>query len=141
MQIKKYLCIVDSADKICSEIGDRLRAERVKKGMTQIEVAKAMNIAQSQYGKVETGKVIPSLKTLIKAAEALGASINKIVYGSDNFMGVDIDLKDKELIERINVISQLSEEDRSLAIQLLDLIAAKKTLKDITDNLHRKYQG
>jgi len=130
---------VDKADKICSEIGDRLRAARVERGMTQAEVAGAMHIAQSQYGKVETGKVIPSLKTLIKAVEVLGVNINKIVYGSDNFSGFDVDLKDKELIERINVISQLSEEDRSLAIQLLDLIAAKKTLKDITDNLHRKY--
>lgn len=130
---------MDNADKICNEIGGRLRSARTEKGMTQAEVAKAMNIAQSQYGKVETGKVIPSLKTLIKAVEVLGANINKIVYGSDNFSGFDIDLKDKELIERINAISQLSDEDRSLAIQLLDLIAAKKTLKDITDNLHQKY--
>jgi hypothetical protein len=49
---------------------------------------------------VETGKVIPSLKTLIKAVEVLGANINKIVYGSDNFSGFDIDLKDKELGEQ-----------------------------------------
>lgn len=130
---------MDNADKICNEIGGRLREARTEKGMTQADVAKAMNIAQSQYGKVETGKVIPSLKTLIKAAEVLGTNINKIVYGSDNFTGFDLDLKDKELIQRINVISQLSDEDRSLAIQLLDLIAAKKTLKDITDNLHQKY--
>ena len=130
---------MDKADKICSKIGDHLRAARMEKGMTQAEVAGAMNIAHSQYGKVETGKVIPALKTLIKAAEVLGVNINKIVYGSDSFNGFDIDMKDKELIERINVISKLSEEDRSLAILLLDLIAAKKTLKDITDNLHKKY--
>lgn len=130
---------MDNVDKICNEIGGRLRTARVEKGMTQADVANAMNIAQSQYGKVETGKVIPSLKTLIKAAEVLGTNLNKLVYGSDNFTGVEINLKDKDLIERVNVISQLSEEDRSLAIQLLDLIAAKKTLKDITDNLHKDY--
>jgi len=130
---------VDAVEKICSEIGDRLRAERSKKNMTQAEVAKAMDMAQSQYGKVETGKVVPSLKTLIKVAEVLGTDINKIVYGSDDPNGVEVDLKDKELIERINIISQLSEEDRLLAIQFLDLIAAKKNLKDITDNLHKKY--
>jgi len=130
---------VDAVEKICSEIGDRLRAERSKKNMTQAEVAKAMNMAQSQYGKVETGKVVPSLKTLIKVAEVLGTNINKIVYGSDDPNGIEVDLKDKELIERINIISQLSEEDRLLAIQFLDLIAAKKNLKDITDNLHKKY--
>jgi len=132
---------VDNVDKICNEIGGRLRTARVEKGMTQADVASAMNIAQSQYGKVETGKVIPSLKTLIKAAEVLGTNLNKLVYGSDNFTGVEINLKDKNLIERVNIISQLSEEDRSLAIQLLDLIAAKKTLKDITDNLHKDYRG
>lgn len=130
---------MDAVEKICSEIGDRLRAERSKKNMTQAEVAKAMNMAQSQYGKVETGKVVPSLKTLIKVAEVLGTNINKIVYGSDDPNGIEVDLKDKELIERINIISQLSEEDRLLAIQFLDLIAAKKNLKDITDNLHKKY--
>lgn len=132
---------MDNVDKICNEIGGRLRTARVEKGMTQADVANAMNIAQSQYGKVETGKVIPSLKTLIKAAEVLGTNLNKLVYGSDNFTGVEINLKDKDLIERVNIISQLSEEDRSLAIQLLDLIAAKKTLKDITDNLHKEYRG
>lgn len=132
---------MDNVDKICNEIGGRLRTARVEKGMTQADVASAMNIAQSQYGKVETGKVIPSLKTLIKAAEVLGTNLNKLVYGSDNFTGVEINLKDKNLIERVNIISQLSEEDRSLAIQLLDLIAAKKTLKDITDNLHKDYRG
>ena len=132
---------MDNVDKICNEIGGRLRTARVEKGMTQADVASAMNIAQSQYGKVETGKVIPSLKTLIKAAEVLGTNLNKLVYGSDNFTGVEINLKDKNLIERVNIIIQLSEEDRSLAIQLLDLIAAKKTLKDITDNLHKDYRG
>lgn len=130
---------MDTVEKICSEIGSRLRVERSKRNMTQAEVAKAMEMAQSQYGKVETGKVVPSLKTLLKVAEVLGTDINKIVYGTDSPNGVEIDLKDKELIERINIISQLSEEDRLLAMQFLDLIAAKKNLKDITDNLHKKY--
>lgn len=132
---------MDHIDKICNEIGEHLRNARVKKGMTQAEVAQAMDVAQSQYGKVETGKVIPSLKTLIKATEVLGTNLNRVVYGSDNASGVDIDIKDKELIERVNIISELSADDRHLAIQLLDLIAAKKKLKEITDNLHKDYKG
>lgn len=48
---------------------------RVKKGMTQADLAKAMKTKQSVISRVENAKTTPSLSFLKRLAQALNASL------------------------------------------------------------------
>jgi transcriptional regulator with XRE-family HTH domain len=48
---------------------------RLAKGLTQEELAKLMNTKQESIARLESGKSLPSLSTVMKAAEALDADL------------------------------------------------------------------
>lgn len=48
---------------------------RIKKGLTQADLAKAMNTKQSVISRVENAKTIPSLSFLKRLAQVLDASL------------------------------------------------------------------
>ena len=49
-----------------------IRAWREHLGLTQGDVARGMNVSQSVYARMESGKVKPRLSTLRKIARAFG---------------------------------------------------------------------
>jgi ribosome-binding protein aMBF1 (putative translation factor) len=46
---------------------------RVARGMTQAELAKRMHTSQSFIARLESGNTLPSMKTLLRVAEATGS--------------------------------------------------------------------
>lgn len=126
---------MDKVDKIFSELGPRLRKVRTEKRLTQKEVANAMQVRPNQYGKVENGKVVPSLKTLVKAAEALSVSLDELVFGDKTKTDENM-IKDSQMADRIRTINNLSGEDKMIALHLLDLIVVKTKFKDIVKDVY-----
>ncbi|SMB97835.1 Helix-turn-helix [Thermanaeromonas toyohensis ToBE] len=57
-------------------IATKLRKLREEKGLTQEEVAKALNIAKSTLGNYEIGRRTPDLPMLTKLAEFYGVSLD-----------------------------------------------------------------
>lgn len=53
-------------------IGGRIKAARIKKGMTQAELAKLLGVAYQNIGQWENGKRVPKVETLMKIGESLG---------------------------------------------------------------------
>lgn len=49
----------------------RLREERIKANMSQIELSFAAGLSQNQVNCIESGRNIPNLYTLIKICDAL----------------------------------------------------------------------
>jgi transcriptional regulator with XRE-family HTH domain len=60
------------------EIKKQLLQARLKKGLTQEEVAKRMHTSKSNISRLESlsNKYVPNLMTLIKYANALGCKID-----------------------------------------------------------------
>lgn len=127
---------MDVNDSFLKQIGVRLRKAREEQRLSQTELADEMEVRSNQYGKVENGKVAPSLKTLIKAAKALDISLDELVFGKKSVAAKENIISDKEMAERINVINGLSGEDKTIAIQLFDLIVLKKKFKEMTKQVH-----
>jgi transcriptional regulator with XRE-family HTH domain len=48
----------------------RLRAERVRLGLTQLQAAELLGIRQQSYGELETTDKDPRLSTLLRLVEA-----------------------------------------------------------------------
>lgn len=56
--------------------------ERIKRGWTQDDVAKMLNMARASYAQYETGKNMPTTENIIKLAEIYRLS-------TDYLLGVD----------------------------------------------------
>jgi transcriptional regulator with XRE-family HTH domain len=55
-------------------IARELIAARSKAGLTQLEVAERMGTKQSVIARMESGRALPSLRTLARYARALGCT-------------------------------------------------------------------
>ena len=54
------------------DLARELIAARVRAGLTQAELAERMGTTQSAVARIEGGKRLPSVKTLLRYAEATG---------------------------------------------------------------------
>ena len=61
------------------EIGRRMAARRVQKGLSQGTVSRRAGMDPSYLCRIETGKITPTVKTAMRIAEALGCSLDDLV--------------------------------------------------------------
>lgn len=60
-------------------IGERIRAERKKKRISQKELAERAGISNTYLSDIEVGRTDPSLKTLEKISRAMGISMKELL--------------------------------------------------------------
>ncbi len=60
-------------------VGDRLRSEREKKGLTQTALALQCGVLRNHIGKIERGEREPSLHLLCALASALGVTTDELL--------------------------------------------------------------
>ena len=63
-----------SSPRLCSAIGETCRTARLELGLTQEDVAERVGIATEVYGRLERGKMTPSVPTLRKLCLVLNVS-------------------------------------------------------------------
>lgn len=63
-------------------IGKRIKELRKGKGLTQEKLAEMSGIEPSNISHIERGATKPSLPTLIAIANALGVTLDELVYAS-----------------------------------------------------------
>ncbi|HZD22240.1 MAG TPA: cupin domain-containing protein [Acidimicrobiia bacterium] len=64
-------------------IGDRLREERVKAGLSQRELARRLDLSASLISQLESGLSKPSVGTLYAIVTELGLSLDRVIRGKD----------------------------------------------------------
>ena len=61
------------------KLGENLRKLRLKKNMSQVDLATALNVDRAYISNIENGRMNPTLSTLEKIAGALGISMSELV--------------------------------------------------------------
>jgi transcriptional regulator with XRE-family HTH domain len=61
-------------EKIATTLGDAARAARERLGLTQAEVAGLMDLSPVVYNRLERGRMLPSVPTLVLLCETLRVS-------------------------------------------------------------------
>jgi len=93
-------------------LGKNIKKLRNQKGMTQAELAEAIDKSDSLIGQIENARGIPSLETVADIANALEVGIDRLVYGS---------LKSKEdyyIKEIIRRTKDFERDDMNLVMEL-----------------------
>ena len=61
------------------KLGENLRKLRLKKNMSQVDLADALSVDRAYISNIENGRMNPTLSTLEKIAGALKVSIKDLV--------------------------------------------------------------
>ncbi len=99
-------------------IGQAIKAARKKAGLTQIELAEQINIAQTSLSQIEVGAVKPSAKTVQAICEALHIS-EALLY----ILSIDENDVPKG---REDIYEMLFPTVRDMAMRILDKSQDKK---------------
>jgi transcriptional regulator with XRE-family HTH domain len=96
-------------------IAERIRLYRQQKGFSQNELAELSKVNNKSLSRYELGTSIPPADALKNIADALGVSADVLL--SDD----KINIKDKELLKRFEVIQEITGDDKNIILKFLDL--------------------
>ena len=114
-------------------LGERIKALRTEKGWSQGELAQQIETDGRQISRYENGHITPSVEVLVKLAEAFDVSIDYLLL--DHAPRRPLRLEDREFVERLEGVQQLSEEDRASLLHILDALLAKNRIKSFAQGL------
>ncbi len=107
-------------------VAENIKQLRVLKNLSQKEVALALDMDQPQYSRIESGKVEPTLSSLEKVARVFEVSISDLLKEKST-AETEVNMP---LLEKIRLIDQLEEKERSSILTVIDMAIAKKRFKD-----------
>jgi len=96
-------------------IAERIRLYRQQKGFSQSELAEKSQVNNKSLSRYELGSSIPPADALKNIADALGVSSDALLNDDNG------SVKDKDLLEKFEVIQEMNEEDKIIVNRFLDL--------------------
>ena len=66
-------------DELLNAVGARIRELRRERGLSQDQLAYAIPLDRAHVGQIETGKIAPTIKTLVKFAVALECEVGDLI--------------------------------------------------------------
>lgn len=70
---------IDEATKYIVDFWDRIRFQRLKKGISQKEVAESCDFETPNMKRMEAVKTNPTVRTLLKISKSLGVDLKTLV--------------------------------------------------------------
>ena len=108
-------------------IGERLAALRKAKGLTQIDVAQALDITQTLISKYERGDLLMHGELIAQFASVLGVSADDILGIESKRSKPALPAVDKTLARRLAQLQKLPRRDRDALLRTLDAFLAKSS--------------
>jgi transcriptional regulator with XRE-family HTH domain len=119
-------------------VGDRLRALREQKNLSQGHIEKRSGLLRCYVSRVENGHTVPSIETLEKWARALEVPLYQIFYEGENPIAPPKPIKTNSHLWGVNgvgsrflmqmrrALSHTSETDRQLLLAMARKMAKGK---------------
>jgi transcriptional regulator with XRE-family HTH domain len=117
-------------EEAASPLGSHLRKLRKARGWSQAELAERIDAHLTHVSRVETGKYSPRLDSVVKAARALGVTVDELVSEREEGFQ-EIRLEDKDLTERLRLLESLDEHEKSALLTVIDAVLTKKKMFDL----------
>jgi transcriptional regulator with XRE-family HTH domain len=108
--------------------GRRLKELRRRRGLSQKELAGAIDVHPLQVSKYETGTNYPTVGKVIEIAKALHVSMDEL-FG--HVAADDSRVKNIRLLRRFKDLENLPKDDQETAVKLIDALVAKSKIKKL----------
>lgn len=112
------------------QLKNRIKQLRQEKEWTQAELGEKIGVHQKQISAYERGANIPSTEVLIKLADIFNVSLDYMASEAKG-QSAKINIQDRELLRRFEALDNLSEQDKTLAKEILDLLILKNKFKEL----------
>ncbi len=100
-------------------IGSRIRAARLERGLSQIELAKALNSHQSALSQIEVGRRGVSLNQILRICKALKVS-SETILGESEHQTAAPQLRQSRVRRRLERIETLPPAKHRALLQMID---------------------
>jgi transcriptional regulator with XRE-family HTH domain len=114
-------------------LGENIKRLRKKKGWSQADLAKEIGCHFSHIARIETGKYVPSLNTVIQIAEIFEVPIDYLVNSTEGCLE-EIKIENTIFAERIRLLNNLNLEDQEVVTKVIDAMLTKKKMLDLLTN-------
>ena len=111
-------------------IAERIRLLRQERKWTQAELAERLGIHQKQVSAYEREVNLPSTDILIKLAEAFDVTLDYLAFESKG-SPAKFNIQDRELLRRFEMVDNLSDKEKDLAKEILDLVILKHRFQEL----------
>ncbi len=101
---------------------------REARGLSQKDVNLAAKVDNTNYSKVEGGKIDPAFSSVVKIAKAMGVPLADLFKANELLK--DVNSADKSLMEKVALIDLLDKKEKAAFHAVLDAFISKKKLKD-----------
>lgn len=112
---------------------ERSRYLRKEKGLSQVELAKALNVSKACISMIEIGKNEPTAITLIKYADFFKCSIDYLLNRADDLGVISIQNQSAELTpdgkELLDIFNALEKEYQAQILEYARYFAQRRGIK------------
>jgi transcriptional regulator with XRE-family HTH domain len=112
-------------------IAEKIKHFRTVKNLSQKELATSIGMDQAQYSRMESGKVEPTVSSLEKIADALDVSVAEL-FSEEQL--TNINSYDKNVVERLRLLDELEDVEKTSIFNIIDMAITKKRLTDTLSN-------
>ena len=110
-------------------VGKNIKTIREQKGLRQKEVASIAEMQASNYSKIEGGQRDISVEALDKVAQFFGMTVDEVIHFEDAKTLSPLKVEDKTAIEKVQLISQLDEDDKNAVYRIIDGMLTKNKFR------------
>ncbi len=114
-------------------IKDRIKQLRHERNWSQTQLGQKMGIHQKQVSAYERGRNIPSTEVLMKIADIFDVSLDYLASEAQGKPS-KVNIKDKELLRRLEDIDKLSVKDKGTIMEILDTFIIKNKFQHLAGN-------
>ncbi len=107
------------------KIGKHIKQIREQRGLMQKEIASIADMQASNYSKIESGQRDVSIEALAKIAQFFNMTVDDIINFESTKSPSPIKVEDKTANEKVQLISQLDEEDKHAVYRIIDGMLTK----------------
>ena len=101
-----------------NQLGQRIRDERLKLGLTQVQLSEDIYISSAYLGQIERGERGLNLNTLVQLANRLGVSVDYLLKDS-------VESSDENFVNQFKVlIDGQSDGRKQMAIDVVKIMFA-----------------
>ena len=126
----------DLVNSIAPGLSKNLRELRKKQGLSQTALAERLGAHLTHVNRVEMGRVLPGLDFVVKAARALGVSVDVLLAPDENPLQ-PVRIEDREMSERLQLLSTLEPTERTAVIQVIDSMLTKQRMRRVLESANQ----
>jgi transcriptional regulator with XRE-family HTH domain len=112
-----------------AQLAKQLKSLRELRKLSQTRLAELIDVSPRVYNRWENGDATPHWESILKIANVLGVSLDKLADRTDSHD--DIVINNQKLYELYKKVNLLSDEDQQALVILLDSLVSRSQLNHV----------